>query len=44
MTIFSSLILFLIMFIGKKHTIERWQGITMIIIYIGYVAYLIGTK
>jgi len=44
MTIFSSLILFLIMFIGKKHTIERWQGITMIVIYIGYVAYLIGTK
>jgi cation:H+ antiporter len=44
MTIFSSLILFLIMFIGKKHTVERWQGITMIIIYIGYVAYLVGTK
>jgi cation:H+ antiporter len=44
MTIFSSLILFLIMFIGKKHTVERWQGITMIMIYIGYVAYLVGTK
>lgn len=44
MTILSSLILFLIMFIGKKHTVERWQGILMIIIYIGYVAYLVGTK
>jgi cation:H+ antiporter len=44
MTIVSSLILFLIMFIGKKHTVERWQGVIMIIIYIGYVAYLIGTK
>jgi cation:H+ antiporter len=44
MTILSSLILFLIMFIGKKHTVERWQGVIMIIIYIGYVAYLIGTK
>jgi len=44
MTILSSLILFLIMFIGKKHTVERWQGIIMILIYIGYVAYLIGTK
>lgn len=43
-TILSSLILFLIMFIGKKHTVERWQGILMIIIYVGYVAYLIGTK
>lgn len=44
MTILSSLILFLIMFIGKKHTVERWQGVIMILIYIGYVAYLIGTK
>ena len=44
MTILSSLILFLIMFIGKKHTVERWQGVIMIMIYIGYVAYLVGTK
>lgn len=44
MTIVASLILFLIMFIGKKHTVERWQGVLMILIYIGYVAYLIGTK
>jgi cation:H+ antiporter len=44
MTILSSLILFLIMFVGKKHTVERWQGALMILIYIGYVAYLIGSK
>jgi cation:H+ antiporter len=44
MTIVASLILFIIMFIGKKHTVERWQGVIMILIYIGYVAYLIGTK
>jgi cation:H+ antiporter len=44
MTIIASLILFLIMFLGKKHTVERWQGVIMILIYIGYVAYLIGTK
>jgi cation:H+ antiporter len=44
MTIVASLILFLIMFIGKKHTVERWQGVIMILIYISYVAYLIGTK
>ena len=44
MTIVASLILFLIMFIGKKHTVERWQGVIMILIYVGYVAYLIGTK
>ena len=44
MTIVASLILFLIMFIGKKHTVERWQGVIMILMYVGYVAYLIGTK
>ncbi len=44
MTIVASLILFLIMFIGKKHTVERWQGVIMILMYVGYVAYLIGMK
>lgn len=39
-TIFSSLLLFLIMFIGKKHTVEKWQGGLMIIIYISYITYL----
>ncbi|MBK8504713.1 MAG: calcium/sodium antiporter [Saprospiraceae bacterium] len=41
MTILSSLILFLIMFIGKRHTIERWQGAMMILLYVSYVTYLI---
>lgn len=44
MTIFSSLLLFLIMFIGKKHTVERWQGIVMVGLYITYIIYLISTK
>lgn len=41
MTIFASTILFLIMFIGKKHTIEKWQGFLMVTIYIGYIIFLI---
>ncbi|OGF26385.1 sodium:proton exchanger [Candidatus Falkowbacteria bacterium RIFOXYB2_FULL_34_18] len=44
MTILASLILFIIMFVGKKHTIERWQGILMVLLYIGYVAFLISSK
>ena len=44
MTILASALLFIIMFIGKRHTIERWQGIMMVIIYIGYIAFLIGNK
>ncbi len=41
MTIFASVVLFLIMFVGKRHTIERWQGVIMIMIYIAYVTVLV---
>lgn len=44
MTILASLMLFLIMFVGRKHTIEKWQGVLMILIYVGYIAFLINTK
>ncbi len=44
MTIFASLILFAIMFVGKKHTVERWQGVLMVVIYIGYILYLVFNK
>ena len=44
MTILASLILFLVMFVGEKHTIKRWQGILMVSLYIGYVAFLISSK
>ncbi len=39
--IFASLLLFLVMFIGKRHVIERWQGGLMIFMYLGYVVVLI---
>lgn len=44
MTVFASFLLFAIMFIGKKHTVERWQGGAMIAIYIGYIVLLVMTK
>lgn len=44
MTIAASVMLFVLMFIGKRHTIERWQGALMILTYIGYVSFLIYTK
>ena len=34
----SSLLLFVIMFIGKRHTIDRWQGWLFIAIYVMYIA------
>ena len=41
MTILASLILFVIMFIGKRQVIQRWQGLFMIFIYIAYLGFLI---
>ena len=40
MAIITSL-LFLFMFIGKKNILQRWQGITLVGIYIGYIGFLI---
>lgn len=39
--VLASLILFLNMFIGKKHTVERWQGALMLFFYISYLGYQI---
>ncbi len=39
--IFSSILLFLFMFLGKKHVLGRWQGFTFVLIYISYIIYLI---
>lgn len=44
MTILASIVLFLIMFTGKKRTIERWQGIVMVALYVGYLVFLVLTK
>lgn len=44
MTIFASLLLFMLMFVGKRHTVERWQGVLMLLFYVGYVGYLISRQ
>lgn len=33
----SSVLLFLWMFLGKRHTLERWNGVACILLYIGYI-------
>lgn len=40
-TMITTFILFVVMFIGKRHIIERGQGIVFIICYIVYLLYLI---
>lgn len=44
MTVLASCLLFLFMYIGKKHVLERWQGIFMIFLYVSYVIFLVMTK
>jgi len=44
MTIFASVLLFIMMFTGKKRVIERWQGVFMVTSYVGYVVFLVLTK
>lgn len=44
MTILASVVLFMVMFIGEKRVIERWQGGFMVTTYIGYVVFLVLTK
>jgi len=43
-TVFASLILFSVMFIGKKHTIERWQGALMLFLFLIYTCFLIAYR
>jgi cation:H+ antiporter len=44
MNIFASALLFAILFIGKRHIVERWQGYLMIAIYTGYIVFLVNTR
>lgn len=40
-TIAASILLFLFLFVGKRHIIERWQGVLFLTIYAFYVIYLV---
>jgi cation:H+ antiporter len=39
--IFASTLMIMAMVVGKKYTIERWQGLLFIIFYVSYIYYLI---
>ena len=39
--IISGLLLFLFMFTGKKRSLDRWEGIMSLLLYGGYIAYLV---
>lgn len=37
----ASLILFLAMYIGRRHVLERWQGAVMVVGYVGYMVFAV---
>ncbi len=41
MVILASLMLFFFMFSGKKRSLDRWEGIVCLILYLGYAGFLI---
>ena len=36
-----SILLFSFLVIGKKYELERWQGISLVLIYIGYIVFIV---
>ncbi len=38
----ATLVLYGVIYIGKRYHIERWQGALMLLMYIGYVVYLLN--
>ncbi len=44
MTIVATLLLFIFLFIGKRHILERWQGVFFILLYIGYIVFIVAQE
>lgn len=40
-TILATLLLFTILFIGKRHVIQKWQGAFLVIMYISYISFVV---
>lgn len=40
-TLLASALLFLALFVGQRHTIERWQGVAFVLTYVVYMVYLV---
>jgi cation:H+ antiporter len=44
LAIFASLLLFLFMFVGKKHLLQRSQGVLFLVIYFAYMIFKVVTN
>lgn len=41
---FGTILLFIAMFLGKKHKLDRWEAGVLLLIYIGYTMFLINNE
>jgi cation:H+ antiporter len=39
--VFASFLLFAAVFVGKKHILERWQGVLFFVVYVVYIVALV---
>jgi len=37
----ATILLFLALFVGRKHTVEKWQGVVFVILYVLYIGYVV---
>lgn len=42
MAVVATILLFAVLFVGQRHTVDRWQGWFFVAVYIAYVAYLVA--
>jgi cation:H+ antiporter len=44
MALLASVLLFVSMFTGGKRTVDRWEGIVFLVLYFGYIVYLVVNR
>jgi len=37
---FATFVLFVALFVGKKHELERWQGVVFVLMYLAYLVFI----
>jgi cation:H+ antiporter len=40
-TLFATVLLFIFMFTGRRHALDRWEGLLFVILYFGYASVLV---
>ncbi len=41
LVVVATLMLFLTLFVGKRHVVERWAGVTLVIMYVVFILFVV---